>query len=164
MGRLYKYARENAPVELPKRTVEIFNIELLDCNHNEFTFKTTVSKGTYIRSLIRDIGNRLDIPCTMKELRRTRQGNFTIKDANTMEDLENNNIHMLSLEKALNELKIIEVDDYLENRISNGSILENRYNEPKIAFKNKKGEIIAIYQIYEKDNSKIKPIKVLKNS
>ncbi len=162
--RLYKYARENTPVELPKRMVEIFNIELIEYNHDEFTFKTTVSKGTYIRSLIRDIGEKLDIPCTMKKLRRTRQGNFTIKDANTMEDLESGNIHMLPLEKALNELKIVEVDDYLENRISNGSILENRYNEPKVVFKNKNDEIIAIYEVYEKDKNKIKPIKVLNNN
>ena len=158
--RLYKYARENKSVELPKRMVEIYDIELLSSNHDEFTFRTVVSKGTYIRSLIRDIGEKIDIPCTMKELRRTKQGDFSIEYANTMDDIENGNISFVSLEKALNELKIIEVDDYLEKRISNGSILENRYDEDKIAFKNKDNEIIAIYEVYEKDKNKIKPLKV----
>ena len=158
--RLYKYARENKSVELPKRMVEIYDIELLSSNHDEFTFRTVVSKGTYIRSLIRDIGEKIDIPCTMKELRRTRQGDFPIECANTMEEIESGNISFVSLEKTLNELKIVEVDDYLEKRISNGSILENRYDEDKIAFKNKDNEIIAIYEVYEKDKNKIKPVKV----
>lgn len=158
--RLYKYARENKSVELPKRMVEIYDIELLSSNHEEFTFRAVVSKGTYIRSLIRDIGEKIDIPCTMKELRRTRQGDFPIECANTMEEIESGNISFVSLEKTLNELKIVEVDDYLEKRISNGSILENRYDEDKIAFKNKDNEIIAIYEVYEKDKNKIKPVKV----
>ncbi len=158
--RLYKYARENKSVELPKRMVEIYDIELISCNHDEFTFKAVVSKGTYIRSLIRDIGEKINIPCTMKELRRTKQGDFSIEYANSMEEIESVNISFVSLEKALNELKIIEVDDYLEKRISNGSILENRYDEDKIAFKNKDNEIIAIYEVYEKDKNKIKPLKV----
>jgi tRNA U55 pseudouridine synthase TruB len=96
----------------------------------------------------------------MKELRRTKQGDFSIEYANSMEEIESGNISFVSLEKALNELKIIEVDDYLEKRISNGSILENRYDEDKIAFKNKDNEIIAIYEVYEKDKNKIKPLKV----
>lgn len=54
--RLYKYAREKEDVILPKREVEIFEIELLSVNHDELKFRAVVSKGTYIRSLIRDIG------------------------------------------------------------------------------------------------------------
>ncbi len=161
--RLYKYAREKKEIELPKRLVEIFDIELLDYNHEEFTFKTTVSKGTYIRSLIRDIGDKLEIPCTMKSLRRTRQGSFSLDDANTIEDIEIGKLKEIPLERALNELKIIEVDSYIENKISNGAILENRYNDPRVAFKNKKGDIIAIYEIYDKDKNKIKPTKVFNN-
>ena len=160
--RLYKYAREKKEVELPKREIEIFDIELIDYNHDEFTFKALVSKGTYIRSLIRDIGKKIGIPCTMKELRRTKQGVFTLDDAISLEKLENGFLKYISLDKALNEINFIEADDYLENRILNGSILENRYNEKLIGFKNKKGEVIALYKTYDKDNSKIKPIKVLK--
>ncbi len=160
--RLYKYARENIPVELPKREVEIYDIKLLDYNHKEFTFKATVSKGTYIRSLIRDIGEKLGIPCTMKELRRTRQGRFKIEDTITIEDIEKGKIKTISLEESLGDIKIVNVDDYLEKRIKDGAILENRYQDKIVAFKNKKNDIIAIYEIYDKDNKKIKPIKVFK--
>ena len=90
--RLYKYARENIPVSLPKREVEIYSLELISCNQEEFVIKAVVSKGTYIRSLIRDIGEKLDIPCTMKELRRTRQGEFTLEDDKTLEEFESERV------------------------------------------------------------------------
>ena len=88
--RLYEYARNNQEIELPQREVEIYELELMDFNDKTFKIKTTVSKGTYIRSLIRDIGNMLGIPCTMKELRRTKQGIFTLDDAYNLESVDNN--------------------------------------------------------------------------
>lgn len=162
--RLYKYARANKEITLPKREVEIYSIELLECNHDEFKFKACVSKGTYIRSLIRDIGEKINIPCTMKELVRTRQGEFSIEDAVSLDKFENGDVKPLAIDKALKGINFVDADDYLENRISNGSILENRYQDEVIAFKNKKGELIAIYKVYEKDNTKIKPVKVFKKS
>ena len=158
--RLYKYAREKIEVELPKREVEIFDIELLEYNHDEFKIKARVSKGTYIRSLIRDIGEKIGIPCTMKELRRTRQGIFTIDDAVTIEQVEKGKIKYLPIELALDDIVFVEADEYLERRIKNGAILNNFYAERIVGFKNRKNEIIAIYQIYDKDNTKIKPLKV----
>ncbi len=160
--RLYKYAREKESVILPKREVEIFKIELLDFNNDEFKFKVLVSKGTYIRSLIRDIGEKIGIFCTMKELVRTKQGSISIKDSVTIEEIENGTAKLISVEKALNDIDFISVDDYLENKILNGSILENRYNKKIIGFKNNDGEVLALYEIYDKDNNKIKPIKVFK--
>ncbi len=160
--RLYKYARENINIDLPKREVEIYDIELLDCRDDEFTFRALVSKGTYIRSLIRDIGEKIGILCTMKELRRIKQGNFIIDDAISLEDVKERKIKFISLDKALSNIKIIEADSFLENKIMNGAILRNYYDESTIGFKNKEGNLIAIYKIYEKDCSKVKPIKVFK--
>ena len=158
--RLYKYARNNKEVELPSREVEIYNIELLSFNNDEFTFKTTVSKGTYIRSLIRDIGDKLNISCTMKELRRTRQGDFSLDDAITTQDLKDEKLKILPLEKALKNLLIVDVDSYIENKINHGAILRNLYDKDLIAYRNQNNEIIAIYKVYEKDNTKVKPVKV----
>lgn len=53
--KLYEYARNKEEVKLPTRMVSIYSLELLQYNENKFTIKTKVSKGTYIRSLIRDI-------------------------------------------------------------------------------------------------------------
>ena len=158
--RLYKYARKNKDVELPKREVEIFDIELLDFTKDSFTFKANVSKGTYIRSLIRDIGEKLNIPCSMEELRRTRQDGFTLDDAITIDDLRNNRVKLIPLETALKDMLIVDVDDYIENKINHGAILRNLYDKDLIAYRNKNHEIIAIYEAYKKDNTKVKPVKV----
>lgn len=79
--RLYEYARENQKVALPKREVEISKITLLNLQQDTFSFSVRVSKGTYIRSLIRDIGVKLQIPMSMQNLRRLHQGMFSIEEA-----------------------------------------------------------------------------------
>ncbi|MBQ7136839.1 MAG: tRNA pseudouridine(55) synthase TruB [Bacilli bacterium] len=159
--RLYEYARENIKVELPKREIEVFDIELLEFNNNEFKFKVHVSKGTYIRSLIRDIGKKINIPCVMKDLQRTKQGNFKIENSYTLEEIKNDKYKFISIKDALDGYKFIEVNSYIENKIRNGRILENRYDEEFIVFINSSDEVLAIYKVYEKDKTKIKPIKVI---
>ena len=158
--RLYEYARNGEEVELPKREIEIFSIELLDVKEKSFSFKVKVSKGTYIRSLIRDIGIKLDIPCCMMNLNRIKQGNFDIKEANTLEEIENGKYKLISFYEILKDEPMIEVDEYIESKIKNGRILENRYQDDKIVFINKDKEVLAIYEKYLLDPTKVKPIKV----
>ena len=161
--RLYKYAREKEEVILPKREVEIYNIELLSLKDDEFTFKTTVSKGTYIRSLIRDIGDKINIPCSMKDLQRTKQGMFDIKDSVRLEDLKKKEYKIFDVDYILSKYDMVVCDNYLERRVRNGSILDNRYNTEYVVYKDKNNEVIAIYKVYDKDNTKVKPYKVLKS-
>ena len=78
--KLYEYARNGKNVTLPKHLVKIKNLQLLDFNSDSFTFSVTVSSGTYIRSLINDIGCKLNILMTMEELQRTRVGNFYLEN------------------------------------------------------------------------------------
>lgn len=158
--RLYEYARTGEEVELPKRDIEVFSIELLEVKENSFTFKVKVSKGTYIRSLIRDIGIKLNILCTMKNLTRTKQGIYNIEESNTLEEIENGNYKLISFYDALHDYPMVEVDDYLENKIKNGRILENRYEYDKFVYINKNKEVLAIYEKYEQDKTKVKPFKV----
>jgi len=158
--RLYEYARKNEQVDLPKREIEIFDISLLSYNDDEFVFKVSVSKGTYIRALIRDIGLKLDICCTMKELKRTRQGDFLIENSFSLEDIKNGKYRPIPLLEGLKGFEVISVDDFIGNKVKNGRILENRYKSSKIAFIDKEQKVLALYQTYEKDNTKIKPIKV----
>ena len=159
--RLYEYARKGENIELPKREIEIYDIELLDFNDKEFKFRVEVSKGTYIRSLIKDIGDKLKIPCTMKNLVRTKQGNFKIEDSYTLNEIKNGNYKIIPLIDCIDNFFKVEVDDYIAKKISNGRILENRYKEDKIAFINN-NQLLALYKPYEKDQTLIKPIKVFK--
>lgn len=158
--RLYDYARKNEEVTLPKREIEVYEINLLEIKDTTFKFKVKVSKGTYIRSLIRDIGFKLNIPCTMKNLTRTKQGNYSIEDSNTLEEIEKGNYKLIPFYDILSNYPMVEVDEYIENKIRNGRILENRYEHDKIVYINKNKEVLAIYEVYERDNTKVKPFKV----
>ena len=157
--KLYEYARKGEEVALPKREVEIFNIEpLSEINNNTFTFKCTVSKGTYIRSLIRDIGVSLGTYATMSDLRRTKQGIFNIEDAYTLEDIENNNYKILDSKDVLKLPKGI-VDKNLEFKVKNGQVLTKFFKEDKAMIINQNNELLAIYQ--KKDDTYVKPYKML---
>ena len=103
------------------------------------------------------IGKELNIPCTMSKLIRLKQGEFDIKDSYSLSQIENNEYKLLTMEECIN-LPIIEIDDFLYNKIKNGSKLQNRYEYDKFCFiYNKK--IVAIYIV---DNNKelVKPKKV----
>ena len=157
--KLYEYARGNKDVKLPKREVDIKELEILSIEGNTVKIKCKVSKGTYIRSLINDIGLKLKCGAIMTNLRRTKQGLFNIEDAYKIEDVRENRYKFINVLDVI-EYKKIEVDEYLYSKIKNGSILENRYNTDKIAFI-KDNELVAIYKEYDKDKSKIKPWKML---
>ena len=157
--KLYEYARGNKDVKLPKREVDIKELEILSIEENFIKIKCKVSKGTYIRSLINDIGLKLKCGAIMTNLRRTKQGLFNIEDAYKIEDVRENRYKFINVLDVI-EYKKIEVDEYLYSKIKNGSILENRYNTDKIAFI-KDNELVAIYKEYDKDKSKIKPWKML---
>lgn len=86
--RLYELAREGKEVERKSRRVNIENLEILDFDGKKGTFTCTVSKGTYIRSLIYDIGELLGTYGVMTSLRRTQVGEYTLDIAYTLEEIE----------------------------------------------------------------------------
>lgn len=90
--KLYEYARNGQTVEIAPREIEIYHIELqaIDKEKNEILFKVECSKGTYIRSLCEEIAKRLGTIGYMKELNRTKVGDFSLKNAITLEELEKN--------------------------------------------------------------------------
>ena len=147
--KLYEYARNNIEVELPKREVEIKDIEILSIEENKVVIKTFVSKGTYIRSLINDIGLSLETYATMTDLIRTKVDKYNLEDAYTLEDVEENNYKLLSIEEVLDYPKI-ELDDELYKKVSNGVKLSNDYNINDKVILKYNDHLVAIYE--EKDN------------
>ena len=155
--KLYEYARENILVDLPKRVVDIKSLELLKIEDNKITIKTTVSKGTYIRSLIKDICTNLNTIGTMTNLIRTKQGKYSIENCYKIDELEK--AKLISIEEILKDEFTVEVDDTLYHKIINGAILDNIYQKDLIIFK-KDGKILSAYRKYDKDDTKIKPDKM----
>ena len=149
--KLYEYAREGIDVELPVREVEIYELELISeikevDGYYEFEMKTLVSKGTYIRSLIRDIGNSLGSYGTMKELRRIKQGDFTIDMAYKISDIEKGDYKLLAIDEVLRDLPQVVVDDELLFKIKNGVVLDKFFDSDMALIKDKMGNCIAIYK------------------
>ena len=155
--KLYEYARNNEEVILPTRVVNIYKLELLEYHNDVIKFKALVSKGTYIRSLINDLAIQLNTYGVMQDLIRTKQGNFKIEDAYTLEDIKNNNFKFLNIKEFLN-YPIIELDDNYYKKISNGSIIPNIYNiKDKVIFTYQNNDIA----IYELNNQNLKPYLML---
>ena len=154
--KLYEYARAKEKVILPKREIEIKSIELLSFKDDEITFKTLVSKGTYIRSLINDICLKLNTLGTMSSLIRTKQGEFNLEESYTLDDIKNNNYQILSIEEVLSNLETINIDKNLYNKVKDGAIIDKVFKSDLACLKYQ-DKIIALYQTYSKDNSKAKP-------
>ena len=139
--KLYEYARKGIQVEVKSRQIEIFAIELnlIDKEKKQIEFTVSCSKGTYIRSLCEDIASKLGTIGFMKKLERKQVGDFTLEQAVTLEDLEQN----INLSQSFITLeKFFEKSDKIE-------LQENKYrhflNGVKLTQKNKKDGVYRIY-------------------
>ena len=163
--KLYEYAREGKEIELPKKMVTIYDIQLISdiTYYNDttsFYIKTTVSKGTYIRSLIRDIGYKLNTCGCMDSLERTRQGIFNIDNSYTLEEIKNNNYKLLSIEESLPNIPLVEVDNKTLFKIRNGVKLKKFFAGDMAIIKDK-NKVVAIYK---NDLNESKLFKMIDNS
>lgn len=131
--RLYDLARQGIEVEREKREVEIKSLELAECNENEneYTIDVLCTKGTYIRTLIDDIGRVLGCGAVMMSLVRTYAMGFTLDDCKTLAQLqllknsgEGFDSVLLPLEKALGTYDKVTVSPAQSNRFKNGGALD----------------------------------------
>ena len=161
--KLYEYARNNQKVELPKRKVTIKQIELVsdikrDNDKIYFDIKCLVSKGTYIRSLIRDIAYDLNTYGTMKNLVRTKQGIFSLEDSYTLEDIQNDNYKLLTIREVLSNIPVTIIEGDTLKKVQNGMSLPIFFNSELSLLIDHKGREIAIYK---KEGNMDKPYKMI---
>ena len=123
--RLYQLAREGKSVEIDPREVEIKKLNLISFEGDTFKIEVLCSKGTYIRSLCRDIGEELSCGATMTELVRTSTSGFDLEQTVSLDDLTRENIESFILpeETALSYLREIKVTEKQAIRFSNGGQL-----------------------------------------
>lgn len=175
--KLYEYARLNQEVERPKRNVVIYEIELLEINNHplpdtfSFSFRVKCSKGTYIRTLATQIGEKLGYPAHMSSLERTQSANFTLTNSYTLEQIatamEEGTIDQLlyPLEEGISYLPSITVDDVTEAKVLNGMRLSTTlFPEEKQLYVvyNTSKTALAIYAPHPEKEGLYKPQKVLK--
>ncbi len=128
--KAYDLARKNLAFDMPRRLVKIFNIELVATGENSATIEINCGKGTYIRSLAVDLGERLNLPATLKNLIRLRVGDFDIKNSVTLDALDTENI--LPIESCLNHLPRFELAEKRVRAFLNG--LPTTINAPDEKF------------------------------
>jgi tRNA U55 pseudouridine synthase TruB len=142
-----------------ERPVDIKSITLLDFSSPYLTFKVAVSGGTYIRSLVHDLGQKLGCGATLIGLERTAIGPYRIENSLTLSEIEQKKKskklekEMISVEKALEQLPGIKVKESFSKKITDG--LELRVKDidsvekefelnTTVALKDSLGEIMAI--------------------
>ena len=141
--RLYQLAREGKTVEIEPREIKISRIELLSFSGDTFSIAVDCSKGTYIRSLCRDIGEVLGCGATMTALCRTATGGVDLSQAVSLDELSKENFctHLLSEERAISHLKEVFITKKQAVRFSNGGQLSyERLKETNFA----SGELLRI--------------------
>ena len=142
--RLYQYQKEGKEVELPKREIEVFSIELLNIYEDGFSFLSCVSSGTYIRALVRDILSSLNLHGTVLTLKRTAVDDVRIEDCDELNDILEGNYHLHDLYDLLS--KRYEVfEDFDEKDVLNGKKLVIESDQPRLLMA-KNHEALAIYE------------------
>jgi tRNA pseudouridine55 synthase len=153
---LYKYAREGEFITKPPRKILITKIESLDFDSKICSFKIYCSKGTYIRSIARDLGERLGCGAHMKSLTRISQGNFNISNAKRASDILEGDI--ISIEDAFKNLEKIKIEYNDEKKFINGVTIPNfDFKDARYRIFNKNNNFVGIGEI-KKNNLKHKQL------
>lgn len=169
--KLYEIAREGKEIERKKRLINIYNIEVsnfIDSSNVEVI--VLCSKGTYIRTLCSDIGEKLNCGGHMSYLLRTRTGKFYLKDSikiNQFKDKINNNEYDIiqPIDKVMDTYKKVIVNEDGNKLLYNGNKIsfkfinsENLIEDEKLLVYNYNNNLIGIYEVY---NDFIKPLTML---
>ncbi len=127
--KLYEYARAGVEIEREARPVEIFSIDNISINLPDISFDVHCSKGTYIRSLCRDIGEKLSCGATLKALLRSEVNGFTLDDAlklSQIEELRDKgelDAHILPVDSLLSKYPVLKIKPSQEKYLLNGNKL-----------------------------------------
>ncbi len=153
--KLYEYARNNQEVEIPPRPIIIYEIKRISeinfqDDYASFMIKVHVSKGTYIRSLAKDIGDKLGIPCCMGNLTRIKSGRWLIEEAKTIDEIKNGNYFLYPMLEAVDEFPFVEEEDIIKKakngmKISGAKINDILGNNPTTIIIKENDNLIAIY-------------------
>ena len=176
--RLYDYARKGESVERPIRKAMIYSFErtsepVFSEGLQKWTFKVDCGKGTYVRTLAVDTGEKLGVPAHMSDLTRIKSGGFSKEDSFTLEeiallmDLEREQEFLLPLETGVEDFPRIDLTSDMYQVIRNGSVLPKNFfqnitvTEPIALFYQEK--VVSIYGEHPSKKGLLKPIKVIRN-
>lgn len=152
--KLYEYARSGIDVKLPTREVDIKSIDIIsdiiyDCGLIHFNLRCTVSKGTYIRSLVRDIGKKLSVPAVMNSLIRIRLGDYSIDKCYSIDNIINNQFKLIDIMDAFSYIPRINVNNDIAFKVKNGVVIKNFFDDELAFIIDDNGNLLALYKNYD---------------
>ena len=141
--RAYDKFRKNEDFEMKERAVEVFSFEILHLNDNEISFRICCSKGTYIRSIARDFGEKLGVPSCLKTLRREKTSIFDVKDSKLISEVNledmilwykifDNDQKLLLTDDEINKLNV--GNDVFLNNLSISDSYKKKFQENDILY------------------------------
>lgn len=147
--KAYEAARNGRDIELKTRHINIYNFDLLD--EVNYKFMAHVSKGTYIRSLARDLGYKLNTYGALSQLNRLTIGKYHVNQAKSIEDITLDDL--ISDEALFKGIRTLMLNDYMVKLVKNGVYLDERQTTDSRPFivVDSKGNKIAYYEKVEKD-------------
>lgn len=140
--RSYKLARTNRTIEMAPVKVEIQQFELLSLDPPFAKFMVVCSAGTYVRSLVHDLGRKAGCGAHLTALRRTRSGDFRIEDARGLDRITE--AELIPINRLLSSWPSIEVSESDESRVANGNRIRSACAADFARILNKRGEFIAV--------------------
>ena len=152
--KLYEYARAERQVDVPEREIQVFEADLLQFQNPEAKIQIHCSKGTYIRSIVHDLGQKLGVGAYVKVIRRIKSGAFHIDQSMPLDELLAKEVseienRMLSIETALNgkfHTHMVSKDD--EERLQHG------IEYPKIQFKEQNFDSNSLFLFVSSETKK----------
>lgn len=144
--KLVDYAREGKTLEIPARPITVYSAEAKQISENEYSLSLSVSKGTYVRTIITDLGETLGCGAVMSSLRRTKSGNFDLSHSHSLEELgelsyDERAALLCPLEDAFSDLEMLRLSDFYARLSKNGCEIYQK----KIGTHYENGKLLRIY-------------------
>jgi len=154
--KAYDMARRGEVVELEPRIINVYNLELLEWAPPEVVIDVYCSSGTYVRSLVNDLGARLGCGATLTGLRRTKSGRFTLRDAVPLRKLNEAFSdgswyqYLIPAADALADWPMVELNDHEVDSIKHGiRIPAADDKQKKVCGVSGQGELVALLELDE---------------
>ncbi|MDA7841880.1 tRNA pseudouridine(55) synthase TruB [Gammaproteobacteria bacterium] len=147
--KLYDLARKGISIERNAREINIIDIKLISYKKDELCLNIICSKGTYIRTLVEMIGEKLNTGAYTKDLRRLRIGHFLENQMVTLDDLSNNMKNIIHINDMLNHVKSAIINEFETLKINSGQPISTTYSEnyDEIAIKDKENNLLGIGRV-----------------
>ena len=162
--KLYQYARDGIEVARKKRKITISDISLIENNIEDINIRVRCSKGTYIRTLVEDIGVRLGVSTYTRNIRRTGVGTYTEDRMVSYDQILDEKLsldkHILDISEMLSHIQPITLGPDHEQQIKNGTVIDIELPNTKgdVVMKNMNNKIIGIGNVV---NNRIKPKRLI---